>query len=209
MIIQSVFDPAFKPYGKVLAGYDTAELIAAMEAIPLPAEGTAYRPGIESLETCAVFDEFRDRAYGGMPIQLGMCWGRNTKLNCLEYHRDSEVNIGTHDFILLLARVDEIEDGVLDTERVRAFRVPAGVPVEIYATTLHFAPCHVSDADGFRTAVALPKGTNTEKPDITARNDEDRRLWARNKWLLAHPESRQASLGAYVGLRGKNIDLAD
>lgn len=209
MQIESVFDPSFRPYGKVLDGYDTRALCSAMMDFALPESGTAYRAGIDSLEACAIFSELRDRAYGGMPIQLGMCWGRNTKLNCLEYHRDSEVNIGTHDFILLLARVDEIEDGVLDTERVRAFRVPAGVPVEIYATTLHFAPCHVSDADGFRTAVALPKGTNTEKPDITARNEEDRRLWARNKWLLAHPESRQASLGAYVGLRGKNIDLAD
>ena len=36
-----------------------------------------------------------------------MCWGRNTKLNCLEYHRDSEVNIGASDFILLLAKQEE------------------------------------------------------------------------------------------------------
>ena len=141
MKIYSVTDPAFKPYGKVLEGYDTAELCAAMEQIPLPESGTAYRPGIESLEACAIFPELGERAYGGMPIQLGMCWGRNTRLNCLEYHRDSEVNIGTKDFILLLARQEEIEDGVLDTGKVKAFRVPAGLPVEVYATTLHYAPC--------------------------------------------------------------------
>ena len=45
MKIYSVTDPEFKPYGKVLEGYDTAELLAAMEAIELPPEGTAYRPG--------------------------------------------------------------------------------------------------------------------------------------------------------------------
>ena len=50
MKIYSVSDPEFKPYGKVLEGYDTAELVAAMEAIPLPETGTAYRPGIDSLE---------------------------------------------------------------------------------------------------------------------------------------------------------------
>ena len=42
-----------------------------------------------------------------------------------------------------------------------------------------------------------------------AASGEDRMLWARNKWLLAHPESRQAKLGAWIGLRGRNIDLAD
>ena len=202
MKIRSVYDAAFKAYGQILEGYETAELLKAMEEIPLPDAGTAYRPGIESLEACAVFADFRDRAYGGMPVQLGMCWGRNTKLNCLEYHRDSEVNIGTTDFILLLARRDEIEDGVLETEKVAAFRVPAGVPVEVYTTTLHFAPCEVPEADGFRVAVVLPRGTNTEKPAVEAKNEEDRRLWARNKWLLAHPESRQAQNGAYIGLRG-------
>ena len=60
MKIYSVTDPEFKPYGKVLEGYDTAELCAAMEAIPLPESGTAYRPGIDSLEACAVFAQFRE-----------------------------------------------------------------------------------------------------------------------------------------------------
>ena len=159
MHIYSVYDAAFKPYGKVLDGFDTAELLAAMEMIPQPESGTAYRPGIESLEACAVFEDLRDRAFGGMPIQLGMCWGHNTKLNCLEYHRDSEVNIGSSDFILLLARQEEIEDGVLDTAKVKAFRVPKGIAVEVYATTLHYAPCEVPEEDGFRAAVVLPKGT--------------------------------------------------
>ena len=208
MQIYSVLDPEFIPYGRVLDGYDTSELLRAMEQIPLPEQGTAYRPGIESLEACGIFRKLEQRAYGGMPIQLGMCWGRNTKLNCLEYHRDSEFNIGTHDFILLLARRDEIEGGVLDTAKVKAFRVPAGAVLEVYATTLHFAPCHVDGETGFRVAVLLPLGTNTEKPAIEPQNDEDRMLLARNKWLLAHPESRQAGLGAWIGLKGENIDLA-
>ena len=207
MKIYAVTDPEFKPYGKVLTGYDTQELVAAMNAIPLPESGTAYEPGIASLEACAVYADMRDRAYGGMPVQIGMCWGRNTKLNCLEYHRDSEVNIGTGDFVLLLARQEEITDGVLDTACVKAFRVPAGVPVEVYATTLHYAPCHVDAQAGFRVAVVLPKGTNTDKPVYTPRNDEDTWLTARNKWLLAHPESAEAKTGAHIGLKGENIDI--
>lgn len=209
MRIYSVHDPEFKPYGKVLEGYDLSPLLRAMEAIPLPETGTAYRPSIPELEAAGVCRVFRDNAYGGMPVQLGMCWGRNSRLNCLEYHRDSEMNVGTGEFILLLAKQDEIADGMLDTARVRAFRVPAGVLVEIYATTLHYAPCHVDEAAGFRVMVALPRGTNEEKPDRPPLNGEDRLLRARNKWLLAHPDSAEARDGAYVGLTGANIDIAD
>ena len=208
MKIYSVHDSEFKPYGKLLEGYDTTELLKAMAEIEMPAEGTAYRPGIDSLERCAIFGELGTRAYGGMPIQLGMCWGYNTRLNCLEYHRNSEINIGTKDFILLLAKQDEIEDGVLDTARVKAFRVPAGEVVEVYATTLHFAPCHTCPHCGFRVAVALPKGTNTDKPVFEPRCEEDRWMTARNKWLLAHSESKQAAEGAHIGLKGENIDIA-
>ena len=208
MEILSVFDKEFAPYGKVLEGYDTAELVAAMKKIPLPEEGTAYEPGIASLEACKIFTEFTDRAYGGMPVQLGMCWGHNTKLNCLECHKDSEVNIGTDDFVLLLAKEEEIVDGVLDTAKVKAFKAPAGVAVEVYATSLHYAPCHLDAAAGFRTAVVLPRGTNTYMPEIAAGNFEDKLLWARNKWLLAHPDTSEAKAGAYVGLVGENIDIA-
>lgn len=205
----SVHDEAFRPYGAVLAGYDTRELCGAMRAFALPESGTAYKTGIESLESCAVFPALRERAYAGMPIQLGMCWGRNTKLNCFEYHRGSEINIGAGDYVLLLARLDEMENGMLDTAKVKAFRAGAGEVIQLYETTLHFAPCHLDEREGFRVAVALPLGTNTEKPEITPGNDEDQRLWMRNKWLLAHPESKQAKLGAYIGLRGENIDIAE
>ena len=209
MKIYSVTDPEFKPYGKVLEGYDTKELCEAMAKIEMPAEGVAYEPGIDSLEACAVYADLRDRGFGGMPIQLGMCWGHNTRLNCLEYHRDSEINIGTGEFVLLLAKQDEIVDGVLDTSLVKAFRVPAGVPVEVYATSLHYAPCHVDAEAGFRTAVVLPKGTNTEVPEFTPVCEEDKWMTARNKWLLAHPESAEAKGGAHIGLKGENLDIAE
>ena len=209
MHIYSVTDPEFKAYGKVLEGYDTAELVEAMERIGLPEQGTAYEPGIASLEACTIFSELQDRAYGGMPIQIGMCWGHNTKLNCLEYHRDSEVNIGWKDFVLLLARQEEITDGVLDTAKVKAFRVPKGLPVEVFATTLHYAPCHTCPHCGFRVAVVLPKGTNTDKPAYEPKCDEDGWMTARNKWLLAQPDSDEATNGAHIGLSGEDIEIKE
>ncbi len=206
MKIYSVSDPKFKEFGKVLPGYDTRELLAAMEKLEMPESGTRYEPGIEALEACEIFKEMGERAFGDMPVQLGMCWGFNRKLNCLEYHRNSELNIGTGDYILLLAKQENIVDNQLDTSVVKAFRVPAGAVVEVYATSMHYAPCQVSD-QGFRVAVVLPKNTNTdlEKPQI--KNDEDKLLWARNKWLLAHPESDEASRGAFVGLTGENLTV--
>lgn len=209
MHIYSVFDDAFAPYGKVLEGYNTAELLGVMCHIPLPENGTAYEMALPELEKCSVFEELQNRAYGGMPIQLGMCWGRNSKMNCLEYHKGSELNLGTHDLILLLAKQEEIVNGKLDTAKVKAFRVPAGVLVECYATTLHYAPCHVFEKDGFRMAVVLPKGTNADKPRINNCNSEDEMLFDCNKWLLAHPDSAEAVNGAYIGLIGANIDISE
>ena len=125
------------------------------------------------------------------------------------YHRDSEFNLGTEDFILLLAKLDEVENGKLDTAKVKAFHVPAGVLVEVYATTLHYAPCHTDASKGFRVMVALPKGTNTAMPaGFKTNGGDDEKLWACNKWLLAHPDSAEAAQGAYVGLTGVNIDIS-
>ena len=208
MKIESVFDAGFASYGKVLTGYDVKELLQTLEAVtPLP-EGTAYVASQPELEALPIAKLLASNAYGGMPIQLGWCNGHNTKLNCLEYHRDSELNCGTTDFVLLLAKLDDLEDGALDTSKVRAFRVPAGVLVEVYATTLHYAPCNGAAGQGFRVLVVLPRGTNGPKPDITPVNDEDKTLWACNKWLLAHGESSEAAQGAPVLLHGENVDIA-
>ena len=210
MRIYSVYDPAFKPYGRVVEGLDEArtELAAALRATPLP-DATDYVPEDPALQSLPAAAAVRDSLFGGMPAQLGWCNGHNTRLNCLEYHRDSEFNLGAEDFILLLAKLDEVENGVLDTGRVKAFRAPAGVLVEVYATTLHYAPCHVNAEKGFHVLVALPRGTNTAKPACAPAGGDGALLWACNKWLLAHPDSAEAKAGAYIGLAGRNIDLTE
>lgn len=210
MKIYSVYDPEFKPYGQIVEGMEKAihEILSVLKDTPLP-EGTGYVPEEPMLQELPTMVEVSEHLFGGMPVQMGWCNGHNTKLNCLEYHRDSEFNLGTEDFILLLAKQSEIADGVLDTAKVKAFWVPAGVMVECFATTLHYAPCHANPGKGFRVLVALPQGTNTDKPVFTPASWEDRLLRARNKWLLAHPESLEAADGAYIGLVGENIDIAN
>ena len=208
MEILSVFDPAFRPYGRVLTGYDTAALAQALEQdTPLP-DGVGYVPADAALEKLDIFADFENSVYGGMPVQLGWCNGHNTKLNCLEYHRDSEVNFGSRDFILLLGLESQIEDGRFDTALTKAFLVPAGTLVEVFATTLHYAPCEAKLGQGFKVLVALPRGTNTDKPVFTPKTYEDTLLTARNKWLLAHADSDEAKGGAVVALTGENLDIA-
>lgn len=209
MKIYSVTDKEFAPYGKVLDGYDVKELMKALdESTPLP-DGVGYVPSVAALEYTGVFGKLQNNAYGGMPIQIGYCNGHNTKLNCLEYHRDSEINIGLNDFILLVAKADDIVDGKLDTSKVMAFKANAEQVVEVYATTLHYAPCHAEKDGWFKVIIVLPKGTNGPAPEITALNAEDTTLRACNKWLLAHKDSAEASDGAYIGLTGENIDIAE
>ena len=210
MKIIPVTDPSFRKYGQILTGYDTQELLKVLDEVsPLPETGTVYCPEKEELMALPIAKELQDRAFGGMKVELGYCNGRNTMLNALEYHRDSELNLGTTDFILLLGKREEIgEDGLFDTANVAAYLCPAGTLIEVYATTLHFAPCSAKKGQGFKVLVVLPQGTNTEKPEIEIKNNEDRTLRARNKWLLAHPDFAAGKPGIAVGLKGINIDIS-
>ncbi|MGN0970463.1 MAG: DUF4867 family protein [Aristaeellaceae bacterium] len=207
MEILSVFSPEFRAYGRVVEGYPVKGLLDALARTPLT-DSVVYVPREPLLHAAPDAQAIGEALYGGMPYQLGWCNGHNTKLNCLEFHRDSEFNLGTEDFILLLGLQGDIVDGRLDTATVKAFRCPAGVLIEVYATSLHYAPCHTDPAKGFRVMVALPENTNTDYRPEGGANVMDRMLWARNKWLLAHAESDEAAQGAVVALDGVNIDIA-
>lgn len=209
MKIYSVLDPEFKRYGQVVTGLEESveEILAVLKDTPLP-DAVAYVPTDADLQELPAATEISEHCFGGMPVQLGWCNGHNTMLNCLEYHRDSEFNLGTEDFILLLAKQEEIVDGILDTAKVKAFRCPAGVLIEVFATSLHYAPCHCDAAKGFRVLVALPWLTNTSRPVFENKTREDEIMTARNKWLLPHPESEPAKNGVKPGLSGVNIDIA-
>ena len=136
---------------------------------------------------------------------MGFCNGFNTYLNAVEYHRSSEINVAVTDMILLVGRQQDItEDYTYDTDQIEAFLVPAGTAVEMYATTLHYAPCMTSE-NGFRCVVILPKGTNTDVEIPADAKGEARLLTARNKWLIAHEDAKIE--GAFCGLKGENVSV--
>ncbi len=205
MTVRKVADPAFKAYGRVITGYDFSGLLKAMEHTPLP-EDVIYIPSLPEMEALSDAKELERGIYGQMPIQIGCCNGHNKKLNAVEYHRDSEVDIAVDDLILILGKQQDIEeDHTYDTSRMEAFLVPAGTAVEVYATTLHYAPCHVKD-EGFRCVIVLPKGTNLDMDPVAVKDPEDRLLFARNKWLIGHAEGGLPE-GAFIGLKGENLSV--
>ncbi len=205
MEIKKVTDDAFSAYGKVLEGYDFSELLEVMKDTPLPEDEVVYVPGVKAMEEATVSERLKKSAYGGLPIQVGYCNGHNLKLNALEYHRSSEVDIAASDLILLLGRQQDIqEDYTYDTAKVEGFFVPAKTAVELYATTLHYAPCQASE-EGFRCVIVLPEGTNHERDFSVVSEGEEKLMTAKNKWLIAHEDAKIG--GAFCGLKGENISL--
>lgn len=204
MQVKSITDEAFKKYGRVLK-METPDLLKRLAETPLT-DGVAYVPSAPELEASAEREAIADSIYGGMPIQIGYCNGTNHKLNAVEYHRDSEINIPLNGAIFLIGSQQDVEDDfTYDTAKMEAFEAPAGTVVEIYATTLHYAPINAAGEDNFRVAVVLPKGTNTEPPHLSGNFPEDKLLTARNKWLIAHKEA--GIEGAFAGLKGENITI--
>ncbi len=203
MKIYDVTDERFKKYGKVVKGIDFSGLVKVMEEqTPLP-EGVEYVPGFEPLEALPVMKELTEKTYGELPIQIGYCNGHNSMLNALEYHRNSEINVAATDAILILGSQQDItDDFTYDTALAEAFLLPRGTAVEIYATTLHYAPCGVK-GEGFKVTIVLPKGTNLAL-DKEHAGGEDGHLTAKNKWLLGHPEGGLPE-GSPMGLVGENL----
>ena len=204
MKIQKVTDPAFRKFGQVLEGYDFTGLIKEMKHTPVP-EDVIYVPSVEELEALDIMKDLQNKGYGGLPVQIGYCNGHNKKLNAVEYHRNSEINVAVTDLVLLIGHQQDIElDHTYDTSKIEAFLVPAGTGIEVYATTLHYAPCHVNEG-GFQCVVVLPKGTNTDLTFQTEKTGEDSLMTAKNKWLIAHEDAKIA--GAFNGLKGENITI--
>ena len=88
---------------------------------------------------------------------------------------------------------------------MKAFLVPKGTAVEIYSTSLHYAPCGVN-GEKFQVAIVLPKGTNYPSKKNTNGIGEDCLRIGSNKWLIGHPD---ADLEEHIfrGLKGENLSV--
>lgn len=211
--VYSVESEEFKSYGNVIKGYDFSELIDYMEKkTDIPENGNVYHPSIPDMEVTEIYKVISSTFYGGMPIQIGYCNGRNSTFNGFEYHKGSEINVAVTDFMLSLGHTWEIKDNHYDNKDAKVFFVPKGTALEMFQTTLHLSPLKVCD-EGFKGVVVLPKGTNTplsaeEKALLTKEDPEQVLLLQRNKWVIAHPEREPLiKQGAFPGIIGPNKEL--
>lgn len=199
MKIYRVTDKEFKEFGTVLTA-DTAEIIEVGEKIPMPEQGVKYVPSQAEFEPLEIASKMKLEVFGDMPIQMGYCWGTNDTMNAMEWHKNSEINIAVTDMILLLGRLQDVENNRYDSANVKAFLMKKGEAVEMYATTLHYCPIQTSE-EGFRCVVILPEGTNTPIKD----NGGNSLITATNKWLLAHEDCENLLAKGYVaGIYGEN-----
>ncbi|MDY6322001.1 MAG: xylulokinase [Succinivibrio sp.] len=198
----------FERYGKVIEGIDTKRVIELLKTLVLPKAGTAYVASEKALEEPALLSDIQNRVFGGLPVQMGWCAGHNRTLNCLEYHRNSELNIAERDTLLMVAPMTAVRDGIVDTQETEIFLMPKGTALLFYETTLHYAPCTADGEDYFRVCCVLPRGTNTQRPEGVCREGEAGFLTHNNKWLFAHPDSPEGRSGMTTGrLTGENLDL--
>lgn len=204
--LYDVRDARFAPYGRVL-DFECTELLAALAQQPIPAEGNSYAASVSALEEPSCAARIGDAVFGGMDFETGCCNGRGRRLNALEYHKCSEVNLTSTGCVLLLALQSDLVNGKLAAESVVGFYLPPGTLIEVFPGTLHFAPCDVTGS-GFTCLVMLENGVNEKLPRLFPdARDERKMLWMRGKWLLCHPDSPQARKGACVGITGENIEL--
>ena len=202
MKIYSIHDKEFNAFGKVIDCPFFDLFIDGAKDIATPDSGCSYMasvPAFESEDSLKYYQGY----FGDMPVQIGYCWGRNDMLNGLEWHKSCEVHCALADMILLLGDMRDIEDGVFDTKNVKAFYVKKGESLEIYQTTLHFCPS-MPDGKVFKNVVILPRGTNLPLDNPT----EDKKLIAKNKWFMCHPESvKHVQTGRVIGLKGVNLKV--
>ncbi|MCM1114978.1 MAG: DUF4867 family protein [Clostridium sp.] len=207
--IYSVFDKEFEDYGTVIDGFDFSDWIKYMkDKTEVPAENNIYVLSDVNMEQGQLFDDIQNIFYGGMPIQVGYCNGKNSTYNGFEYHKCSEINVAVTDLMLVLGMKKQINNNKFYVGDEKVFFVPAGTAIEMYQTTLHLSPCKVSD-DGFKAVVVLLKGTNTPiEKALVPNNAESILLLQKNKWVLAHKDREPLmKQGAFAGLIGENKEL--
>lgn len=199
LTIKELTAESFAKYGRILDPKPFAPIIDALQnVIPGTDEPCVYTADEPKLHFPESDDYLQNVCFGGMDFQIGYCCGHNNALNGWEYHQGNEVNIAATDCIVILSTLFEIKDGVIDSSSSDLFYVKAGTVLDLYATTLHYAPCKVGK-DCFRWGVGLLKGTNGPFDRCEGM------IAAKNKWLLVCPGTGDAEAGAYVGITGGNI----
>lgn len=207
--IKSIHDSSFSRYGKILDQSSFSDIFNYLdEETKIPEIENAYIAHDLNLQAKIKDSKAISNVFGNLPVEYGYVNGNNSKLNALEYHKSSEINVALTSLVLILGRVEDIKNNIYDIEHVEIYYVPSRTVIELFPQTLHFSPCKTSEV-GFKCGVILPYGTNMEFIHVDKIiHDEDQLLFKTNKWILIHKEHEKFSkLGAHIGLNGTNIEI--
>lgn len=196
-------DPEFVPFGYRITDIDAKPFIEASKKADEVKEGSLYVAEADYFKELDAAKDIEIKYYGELPAQAGYCYGYSSFLNAVEWHKSSEINVATTDLILFLGSVQDIVDRKIDSSKIKAFYVEKGEVLEVYATTLHFCPCQVSE-EGFGCVVVLPKGTNVPLEG----EYEDKLMFRKNKWILSHVDNEGLiARGVIPGVTGENYEV--
>ena len=229
LAIRDLADPRFGLFGRVLSE-DFSELAELADRITdIYPQANRYVASCADLEAPPYMERL-GMYFGLAKIQIGYCNGPNSRLNAVEWHKSTEIDIAVSDLALLLgSRADIDGSGHIDSSILACFFVPKGAAIELLPEVLHFSPCR-AHPEGFKSIIVLPRGTNDALPPefapkaplnapptaIVSRGappsaepvPESRFLFMKNKWLIAHPERKPlVEKGAFVGILGENIEV--
>ena len=207
--MMALTDQRFRLYGRMLMPEPFQKVIKHLrDETLMPTEGNRYVAHDQALADIADMMLIEQQCFGGMSIQIGYVNGYNSRLNALEYHKSSEIVVAATGLVMLLGKLEDMGEVTYDSSKLIAVYVEPGQVLELYGNTLHFSPCKIFPS-GFKAAIILPWGTNTETCKASVYlQQEDRWLFKKNKWLLAHPDNRQAiESGASIGITGSNIEI--
>ena len=93
-------DKEFIPYGKVIKDVDSAPFIEAAKKAEKVENGSMYIPTFAPFEELKESKEIGIKYFGEMPTQMGYCYGYSNKLNAVEWHKSSEINVAVTPLIL-------------------------------------------------------------------------------------------------------------
>lgn len=204
-----ITDKAFNQFGKIL---DYKQFGEAYEYLlnntSVPETSNKYIAHDEAFENSLSDLTVYKNIFGDIKIEFGYCNGNNSLMNALEYHKSPEINIAVTPLVLLLGKFEDIVENTYDSSNLLAFFIPEHTAIELNPKVLHFSPCKINNL-GFKCGVILPYSTNMERRTAEViTNDEDMYLFMINKWLIAHKDfKRFIDLGAYQGIKGKNIEI--
>jgi len=202
--IFSTEDPRFRLFGRIVKEFDFSEAIDFAQKNCKAGDDVQYKGSIDDLEKMNIKKDIETSFYGEMPCQIGWCFGKNSTMNAMEWHKGSELLVAVTDLMLILGKVYDVEDNTYDSTMAEVCFVPQGTAIELYSTTMHLAPLHVN-ARGFISLIILPRDTNTP---LMEKNHREPTLFQKNKWIIAHKSSKPAANGAHVGIIGDNVSIS-